>query len=141
MSISNDVINLLKEQEDKLIHICEDCLKFSEYVHAKSEINQDNRVHGHIVREAYELAAMTEKFRKAKIDDLKHGKVEWKKYQKATEKSFALADYLYREANSVSRFRKTPLTKHADFLHDLAQQQAMLNIHVGWSLLNQVLSD
>ena len=141
MSISNEVKDLLKEQEDKLISICEDCLRFSEYTHTEDELNDDNRVHGHIVREAYELASITERFRKSSYQDYEQGRREWNKYKKVTEKSFALADYLYSEATNVSPFRKTALTKHANYLHDLAQQQALLNINFGWGLLSRVLSE
>lgn len=141
MSISKEVKDLLKEQEDKLISICEDCLRFSEYTHTGDNLNDDNRVHGHIVREAYELASITERFRKSEYKDYEHGRREWNKYKKVTEKSFALADYLFSESQNVSPFRKESLTKHAKYLHDLAQQQALLNINFGWGLLSRVLSE
>lgn len=134
--ISENFNKLLEIQMERYDAILKDCRP-----HVESNHEGDAAIHKRIVGDITQLQSLTQEFTKAAQEavSMDEKRVALKSFGQTSFISTYLWDYLFKNMGTASDFRRGALTKHAEIMGTIREEQITTNVTIGWDLIDEVL--
>ncbi|MCB9989769.1 MAG: hypothetical protein H6867_00125 [Rhodospirillales bacterium] len=136
--LSENFQRLLDIQMERYQEILRDCRP-----HLRSNLEHDRRIHTRLVGDIELLVDKTLLFKKAAVaakDDKAKGEAA-RSFQQASYISTYLWDYLYKNRDEVSPFRRKALEKYGEWMNTIRMEHITTNVTVAWDRIDKILAD
>ena len=123
---------------ERYAEILEDCRP-----HVNSNSDGDREIHGRVVEDVEKLAQLTADFKAAaaRAQTPAEKRAACKAFGQASYVSTYLWDYLYKNMDQVSPFRRKAIKKYASWMDTIRMEHITTNVALGWDRIEEVLAD